>query len=56
MYTASHTSEVARPGFFAKLVLVTLISALGVYSMFAVHLVESWTVLAVLVVLSLMVN
>ena len=54
--TASHASEVTRPGFFVKLVLMMLIDALGIYGMFTAYLVKSWTVLAVLVVLLLVVN
>ena len=54
--TASHASEVTRPGFFVKLVLMMLIDALGIYGMFTAYLVKSWTVLAVLAVLLLAVN
>ena len=54
--TASHASEVTRPGFFVKLVLMMLIDALGIYGMFTAYLVKSWTVLAVLAVLLLVVN
>lgn len=48
---ASHASEVTRPGFFVKLILMMLIDALGLYGMFTAYLVKSWTVLAVLAVL-----
>ena len=54
--TASHASEVTRPGFFVKLVLMMLIDALGLYGMFTAYLVKSWTVLAVLAVLLIAVN
>ena len=54
--TASHASEVTRPGFFVKLVLMMLIDALGLYGMFTAYLVKSWAVLAVLAVLLLAVN
>lgn len=54
--TASHASEVTRPGFFVKLVLMMLIDALGIYGMFTAYLVKSWAVLAVLAVLLLAVN
>jgi len=53
---ASHASEVTRPGFFAKLILMMLIDALGLYGMFTAYVVESWAVLAVLVVLLLALN
>ena len=53
---ASHASEVTKPGFFVKLVLMMLIDALGLYGMFTAYLVKSWTVLAVLAVLLLVVN
>ena len=49
---ASHASEVTKPGFFVKLVLMMLIDALGLYGMFTAYLVKSWTVLAVLAVLT----
>ena len=39
--TASHASEVTRPGFFVKLVLMMLIDALGIYGMFTAYLVKS---------------
>ena len=54
--TASHASEVTRPGFFVKLVLMMLIDALGLYGMFTAYLVKSWTVLAVLAVLIFALN
>ena len=54
--TASHASEVTRPGFFVKLVLMMLIDALGIYGMFTAYLVKSWAVLAVLAVLLIAVN
>ena len=54
--TASHASEVTRPGFFVKLVLMMLIDALGIYGMFTAYLVKSWSVLAVLAVLLLAVG
>ena len=53
---ASHASEVTRPGFFVKLILMMLIDALGLYGMFTAYLVKSWTVLAVLAVLLVVVN
>ena len=53
---ASHASEVTRPGFFVKLILMMLIDALGLYGMFTAYLVKSWTVLAVLAVLLAVVN
>ena len=53
---ASHASEVTRPGFFVKLVLMMLIDALGIYGMFTAYLVESWTVLAILAVLLIAVK
>ena len=49
--TASHASEVTRPGFFVKLILMMLIDALGLYGMFTAYLVKSWAVLVVLAVL-----
>jgi len=52
----SHASEVTRPGFFVKLILMMLIDALGLYGIFTAYLVKSWTVLAVLAVLLLVVN
>ena len=53
---ASHASEVTKPGFFVKLILMMLIDALGLYGMFTAYLVKSWTVLAVLAVLLAVVN
>ena len=52
----SHASEVTRPGFFVKLVLMMLIDALGIYGMFTAYMVKSWAVLAVLAVLLVAVN
>ena len=54
--TASHASEVTRPGFFVKLILMMLIDALGLYGMFTAYLVKSWAVLAVLAVLIFALN
>ena len=53
---ASHASEVTRPGFFVKLILMMLIDALGLYGMFTAYLVKSWAVLAVLAVLIFALN
>ena len=52
----SHASEVTKPGFFVKLILMMLIDALGLYGMFTAYMVKSWAVLAVLAVLLLAVN
>lgn len=55
-YHPSHARDVTRPGFLAKLVLMMLIDALGVYGVVTALLAGSWAGVAVLALLLLVVN
>lgn len=53
-YSPSHARDVMRPGFIAKLVLMMLIDALGVYGLFAAWTAGS-TAIAVTMVIGLII-
>ena len=55
-YKPSHARDVTKPGFLIKLVLMMLVDALGVYGIITAAFVQSWTIVAILVVLLAIVN
>lgn len=55
-YSPSHARDVMRPGFIAKLVLMMLIDALGIYGIVTAGLVQSWMMVVILVFLLVVVN
>ncbi|WP_331715494.1 hypothetical protein [Tessaracoccus coleopterorum] len=46
----SHARDIARPGFYVKLVLMMLVNAFGIYGILASYGQQEWAVLAFLVV------
>ena len=55
-YRPSHARDIRSKGFYVKLALMMLVNALGLYGMFSAYAVQSWTILAVLVVILIVVN
>lgn len=55
-HTTSHARDVMRPGFFIKLVLMMLVNALGLYGVITAYFVESWAVMAGMIVLLIGIN
>ena len=52
----SHARDVMRPGFIAKLIIMMLIDALGIYGIMAAWAVNSRIIIGVMAVLLVIVN
>lgn len=55
-YRTSHARDITRPGFIAKLILMMLVNALGVYGIITAAFVQSWLIVALLVLLLVAVD
>ena len=52
----SHARDVMRPGFIAKLIIMMLIDALGIYGIMAAWAVDSWIIIGVMAFLLIVIN